>query len=76
MLGYQEPSYDDYLAARAEEFNKECVPEVINVHQEYEGRNEDGTIEFSTSGEYNCQECDNRECEHWKDYNEDKYQEW
>lgn len=72
---FSTPSYDDYLARCAEEYNKECTPEVIRVHKEYEGRNEDGTIEYSTSGEYNCQECDNDECEHWKDYNEDKYQE-
>lgn len=41
-----------------------CEPKVVAIHQEYEGEGE-----YSTSPIYNCEDCDDRECEYWSDYN-------
>lgn len=48
----------------------ECEPEVVEVHREYEGMNEDGGFEYSTVYYYNCETCKDKECEHWREYNE------
>lgn len=56
-------SYDDYLAQRVEDWeNSFCdgEPKVIGKELEYEGPNE-----YSTNYIYNCEECDNKECENW-----------
>ena len=47
-----------------------CVgePAVINSYEEYEGKDENGNIETSTVYVYNCEECDNDNCEHWKEF--------
>lgn len=41
-----------------------CEPQVVGVHQEYEG---DG--EYSESAIYNCENCDDKGCEYWNKYN-------
>ena len=41
-----------------------CEPQVIGVHQEYEGEGE-----YSESAIYNCENCDDRECEYWSEHN-------
>lgn len=64
-------SYDDYLAQRVEDYmNSFCdgEPKVIAVNKEYEFTNEDGSIETSDSYTYSCEECDNKECEHWHEF--------
>ena len=43
-------------------------PEVIDSYQEYEGKDENGNIETSTVFVYNCEDCDNDNCEHWKEF--------
>ena len=73
-----EPSYDAYLAKCVEDYYDSFCdgePKVIGVEKEYEGRDEDGNIEYSESYTYSCEECDNRECEHWKEYHEDEDEE-
>lgn len=49
--------YDKYLAKLADDYNRGCEPETINV-------DEDGL-----PGDKNCNYCDNKDCEHWAEYN-------
>ena len=65
-------TYDSWLLQQAEEYmsNAFCdgEPEVIDSYQEYEGQDENGNIETSTVYVYNCEDCDNDNCEHWKEF--------
>lgn len=64
--------YDDHGYARAEaEYERAreracepCEPTVISAEKEYEP---DG---YSMSYTYNCECCDNEECEYWSEYND------
>lgn len=40
-----------------------CEPEIIRAEKQYEP---DG---YSMDYIYNCEECDNTECEYWKEHN-------
>ena len=53
----------EYLR-RAEERFEPCAPKIIRAEKEYEP---DG---YSMEYIYNCDECDNTECEYWKEHNE------
>lgn len=67
-----EYSYDQYLANSVRYYEEQfCYgePKVIGVTKEYEFTNEDGSIETSDDYTYSCEECDNKECEHWHKYN-------
>lgn len=63
--------YDDHGYARAaaeyermlDEGGCTCEPKIISAEKEYEP---DG---YSMSYTYNCEECDNEECEYWSEYN-------
>ena len=65
-------TYDSWLLQQAEEYmsNSFCdgEPEVIDSYQEYEGKDENGNIETSTVYVYNCEDRDNDNCEHWKEF--------
>ena len=65
-------TYDSWLLQQAEKYmsNAFCdgEPEVIDSYQEYECKDENGNIETSTAYVYNCEECDNDNCEHWKEF--------
>lgn len=50
-------------------FECEGEPKIIGIEKEYEFTNDDGSFETSDSYIYNCHECDNKECEYWKEYN-------
>ena len=63
--------YDSWLDKQAEEYNAECVPKAISVHQEYEGCDEDGNIEYSQSYNMNCEACDERDCKFWAEWNDE-----
>ena len=56
--------YDDYLSERTELYMSECLPKVIGINREYESRGE-----YSTNPEYNCENCEEQNCRHWKEYN-------
>ena len=62
-------SYDDYLAEQIRIYTEPCEPKVIKIEKEYEGCDSEGNIEFSNNPIYNCEECDNLECEYYKDFN-------
>lgn len=49
--------YDKYLAKLADDYNSGCEPEQIEPDSRYH------------SGDYNCHNCDNEDCEHWGEYN-------
>lgn len=57
-------NYDSWLAEKVEEYNSLCTPKAIGIHQEPS----DG--EYSTILIYNCEECDDKNCIYWHDYNE------
>lgn len=70
--------YDAWLLKQADDYMESFCdgePKVIGAYKEYEGTNEDGSIEYSTSYEYSCSECDETDCEHWKDFHEDEWAE-
>lgn len=59
-------SYDTYLAQRADKYmDNFCQgePKVVSAEMEYEP---DGN---SISYTYSCQECENKDCEYWQEYN-------
>lgn len=60
--------YDEYLARQIELYTEPCEPKVIRVDKEYEGTNYDGSIEYSEDPIYNCEECDQIDCEHYKEF--------
>lgn len=65
--------YDSWLLQQADNYmNSFCEgePKVISAEKEYEP---DG---YSMSYTYNCEDCDERDCEHWKDYHEEEYEEY
>jgi hypothetical protein len=58
-----EKAYAEYERLR-ELACEPCEPEIIRAEKEYEP---DG---YSMEYTYNCQECENKECEYWGDYND------
>lgn len=62
--------YDEWLLKQADEYCSGCEPKVIKVEKEYEGCEPDGTPVFSEAHVLNCEECNEKECEHWLEYNE------
>lgn len=63
--------YDHGYSKAVQEYERQlergfepCEPEVVRAEKEYEP---DG---YSTVLIYNCEECDNQECENWKEYNQ------
>lgn len=58
--------YDSWLLKQADEYmNNFCEgePKIIRAEKAYEP---DG---YSMEYTYNCDECDNEECEYWKEHN-------
>jgi hypothetical protein len=55
--------YDSWLLRQADEYMRDCEPEIIRAEKAYEP---DG---YSMEYTYNCECCDNTECEHYKEYN-------
>ena len=43
---------------------RDCEPTVVGVHQEPQ----DG--EIASEPIFNCEDCDNEECEYWKEFHE------
>lgn len=62
MYNY-ESLYDSWLLRQADEYMSDCEPKIIRAEKAYEP---DG---YSMEYTYNCDECDNTECEHWKEHN-------
>ena len=56
--------FDNWLAQQVEN-NEPCYPKVVRIEKEPE---EPG--EYSISKIYNCEDCDNKECEEWKDFHD------
>ena len=64
-------AYDNWLAQQVDRYMEgfcDGEPAVINSYEEYEGKDENGNIETSTVYVYNCEDCDNDICEHWKEF--------
>ena len=57
-------SYDTWLAQQVDNYMQGCEPTVVGVHQEPQ----DG--EISSEPIFNCEDCDNDECEDWKEFHE------
>ena len=65
--------YDSLLLLQADRYMEsfcEGEPKITGAYKEFEGYDEDGNIETSTSYTYNCEDCDETDCEHWKDFHE------
>ena len=46
----------------------EGKPAIIGYEKEFEGTDELGKPMFSTVGVYNCEDCDENDCEYWKEF--------
>ena len=71
-------AYDSWLLNQADEYMEsfcEGEPKVVGSEKEFEGYDSDGNIEYSTSYTYSCEDCDDRECEHWKDFHQSEWEE-
>ncbi len=55
--------YDTWLMRQAEYYCTPCEPTIISAEKVYEA---DG---YSMDYIYNCENCDNTECEYWKEHN-------
>ena len=65
--------YDSWLLQQADNYmNSFCEgePKVIDAEKEFEGYDEDGNVEYSMSYTYSCQECDETNCEYWKEFHD------
>lgn len=65
--------YDSWLYQQADSYMESFCdgePKVIGAYQEFEGYDENGRMETSTSYTYNCEDCEEKDCEHWKDFHE------
>ena len=54
--------YDAWLAQQVDNYMQWCEPTVVEVHQEPQ----DG--EIASEPIFNCDYCDNDECEYWDTY--------
>lgn len=71
--------HDAWLLSQADEYMEsfcEGEPKVINTEEEFEGYDEDGRVITSTNYIYSCEECEEKECEHWKDFHKKEYEEY
>ena len=80
MIGSQNigAMYDSWLLQQADDFMSsgcEGEPEIIHSEKIYEGTDEDGNIEYSWDHTYNCEECDERDCEHWAEFHDEEEEE-
>ena len=55
-------NYDTWLAQQVDNYIQWCEPTVVEVHQEPQ----DG--EIASEPIFNCDYCDNDECEYWDTY--------
>ena len=70
-------SYDSWLLKQADDYMERTTcegPHVIDVHYEYEGTDENGRVEYSTDYVYSCEECEETECEDWKDFHPEEWE--
>lgn len=56
--------YDSWLFKQAEEHTAPCEPKVVAVHLEPQ----DG--EIAREPVYNCENCQECDCDYWEDFNE------
>ena len=66
MLNY---SYDLELINEASDYWAECEPKAVSTNYEVD-YDDDGNYVNIATPILNCHECDNRDCEHWGEYNE------
>lgn len=57
-------SHDTWLAQQVEDYMRDCEPTVVGVHQEPQ----DG--EIASEPIFNCEDCENDECEYWEQFHE------
>lgn len=62
-------NYDNWLLNQADEYYSECMPAPVNVDYEFEGYNEGGRPINTPQFIYNCEGCEQTDCEHWDKYN-------
>ena len=70
--------YDAWLLKQADDYMESFCdgePKVIVAEQVYEDRDADGNIEYSMDYTYSCEECEETDCEHWKDFHPDEWAE-
>ena len=46
-----------------------CEPEIIDSYLEFDCFDDEGNMETTRVNDYNCQFCNNEECEYWSKYN-------
>lgn len=64
-------NHDLWLENQAEEYYRDCKPTAIEHGYEYEGRDENGNVEYSEWFIVNCERCNETDCEYWAEYNDE-----
>jgi hypothetical protein len=70
--------YDSWLLQQADEYmSSGCdgEPQIVNAEKVYEGTDADGNIEYSIDYTYSCEDCEETDCEHWKDFHQKEWEE-
>ena len=73
VSGFSGAAYDSWLLKQADEYMESSCdgePQVVDSYQEYEGKDSEGNVETSTVYVYSCEDCDNDECDHWREFHE------
>lgn len=63
--------YDAYLAQQVDDYmSSGCdgEPYIIDAQEEFEGYDDEGNIEYSMDYTYSCEDCNEKDCEHWKEF--------
>lgn len=61
--------FDNWLLNQADEYYEDCEPKVINFSEEFEYFDENGKAVITHTPIFNCESCDEKDCEFWSDYN-------
>jgi hypothetical protein len=70
--------YDSWLLQQADEYmSSGCdgEPQIVDAEKVFEGYDEDGRMEYSTDYTYSCEDCEETDCEHWKDFHQKEWEE-
>ena len=71
--------YDSWLLQQADEYmSSGCdgEPQIVDAEKVFEGYDEDGRMEYSMDYTYSCEDCEETDCEHWKEFHPEEYQEY
>ena len=66
-------AYDSWLLRQADEYMESFCdgePKVIDAYKEFEGYDSEGNPEYSMDYTYSCEDCEETDCEYWKQFHD------